>query len=472
MFPSRSLGTHEEWQIKYGKTFRFQGFGRHDFRMMSFDFRAISHILNSPTYEKPWQTRALLARLIGRGIFSMEGSEHKFQRRLIGPAFTHLSVKSMAPIFLQKAQQLCDRWDALFPEHFSETDSYLSDFPPAYDAVEADVERAQGVTIDVAQWISRASFDVIGLAGFDYKFKALDDGSEEVYGAYRRMFDVADKGPRLRGILELYFPIIRTLWPDHGTKVTNESLRIIDKAGKKLISAKKASIVAETSKRESQQKDILSLLSTLILLILLLCTDIKALTVKANLSNDSSKRLSDKELLDQCSTFLLAGSDSVSLALSWCLHFLSLNPEIQTRVREEISSIAAAVPSVIDDDDLFIPITPAPKKRFRASATPPPTYRTATHQSICDSWDQIEASPYLDAVVRETLRLCPPVHSTIRVATADDQIPISHPVVLQDGTIVKNGESISIRKGSYIHIPIEGLNLSTEIWGSDALEFK
>ncbi|KAF8060980.1 cytochrome P450 [Lyophyllum atratum] len=441
MDPAKTPKTHEDWQKEFGKTFRFHGFGKHDYRMMSFDFRVISHVLNSTTYEKPWQTRALLARLIGRGIFSMEGNEHKVQRRLIGPAFTLQSIKAINPVFLQKARQLCDRWEALISEPF--VDAHPTDPPPAYAAVAPAGEQFKGVTIDVAHWTSRASFDVIGLAGFDYNFKALEDESEEVYGAYRRMFDVADKGPRLRGVLELYFPIIRSLWPDNGTKVTNESLRIIGKAGKKLVAAKKATVMAETSKKESQQKDILSLL------------------IKANLSTDPSKRLSDAELLDQCSTFLLAGSDSVSLAMAWCLHFLALNPEIQTRLRNEILSIASAAPSPADDE--------TPDERDSTRATPPPTYSSSN--CIHEVWDEIEASPYLDAVVRETLRLCPPVHATIRVATADDQIPVSHPVVLQDGTVVEAGGFVSIRKGSYIHIPIEGLNLSTEIWGSDALEF-
>jgi hypothetical protein len=58
------------------------------------------------------------------------------------------------------------------------------------------------------------------------------------------------------------------------------------------------------------------------------------------------------------------------------------------------------------------------------------------------------------------------------MATANDQIPISHPIVLQDGTVVEKDGYINIRKGSYIHIPIEGLNLSEEIWGSDSREFK
>ena len=68
--------------------------------------------------------------------------------------------------------------------------------------------------------------------------------------------------------------------------------------------------------------------------------------------------------------------------------------------------------------------------------------------------------------------MCPPVHSTIRIPTADDLIPVSHPVRLRDGTTVPAGGHISIRKGTYIHIPIEGLNMCEEIWGSDAKLFK
>jgi hypothetical protein len=40
---------------------------QHDYRLMSLDLRVISHVLNSPIYEKPWQTRSLLSRLVGRG---------------------------------------------------------------------------------------------------------------------------------------------------------------------------------------------------------------------------------------------------------------------------------------------------------------------------------------------------------------------------------------------------------------------
>lgn len=115
---------------------------------------------------------------------------------------------------------MCDRWDDLITQPFVNTETHPTDPPPAYAPVATASEKFRGVTIDIAHWISRASFDVIGLAGFDYHFNATEDESEEVYGAYRRMFDVADKGPRMKGVLELYFPIIRKLWVSSRWKLT------------------------------------------------------------------------------------------------------------------------------------------------------------------------------------------------------------------------------------------------------------
>ena len=172
---------------------------QHDLRLMSFDLRVVTHVLSTSGYEKPWQTRAFLGRLIGRGIFSMEGSAHTMQRRIIAPAFTHQSVRQMTPVFFKKADELAEKWKDIIAEKWETTEVTT---PP----------RVANAIIDVAHWISRASFDVIGLAGFNYDFHALTDESEKVYGAYRRMFNIADKRLGLWQVLELYFPILRKIW--------------------------------------------------------------------------------------------------------------------------------------------------------------------------------------------------------------------------------------------------------------------
>ena len=49
--------------------------------------------------------------------------------------------------------------------------------------------------------------------------------------------------------------------------------------------------------------------------------------------------------------------------------------------------------------------------------------------------DDLSALPYLDTVVRETLRVHSPVPSTIRVAMEDDVIPLNSPFVDNNGQI-------------------------------------
>jgi len=177
--------------------------------------------------------------------------------------------------------------------------------------------------------------------------------------------------------------------------------------------------------------------------------DILSLLIKSNLSNEPSNRLSDTELLDQLSSFLFAGSDTTAITITWCLHALSQHPDIQNRLRAEIMS------------------TPAPDT---ATSKRNSTSSVSSTSSVMQA-DTIDALPYLDAVVRETLRFHPPVHGTVRVATADDLIPISSPVTLRSGKIIRENGYLRIRKGSFVHIPVEGLNMTEEIWGSDARQF-
>ncbi|KIK70361.1 hypothetical protein GYMLUDRAFT_32362 [Collybiopsis luxurians FD-317 M1] len=392
--PDLSATQHEIWKKRYGKTFRYHGSGKFDYRLMTFDLRAVSHILMSPIYEKPKVTRRFLSTMLGKGIFTTEGPEHTFQRKIIGPAFTLQSIKAISPIFLRTADNLRDKWDEI-------------------------ISNGQD-TIDVCHWLSRATFDAFGQACLDYDFQAIQGETEELYLAFRRMFDLADE----KGILRILIPLLDKLWPDRIARLVSESRQVIYETGRTLIARKKASLLSEKeSPQDSDTKDLLGLL------------------LQSNLSNDPAKRLSDTDLLDQISSFFFAGSDTTALSLTFCLYYLSKNPDVQTRLREELTQ--PNVPSS----------TQSSKFEDRA-------------------FDALDSLPFLDAVARETLRLAPSVHGTLRVATKTDLIPTSSPVVLADGTVIPPGGHIKIRKGSIIHIPIEGINFAEDIWSKDPLEFR
>ncbi|PPQ98909.1 hypothetical protein CVT24_003540 [Panaeolus cyanescens] len=428
MDPDITPGVYNEWRKRYGPTFRFHGFGKHDYRLLSFDKVTIYHVLTKPMYEKPWQTRRFLGRIIGRGIFSMEGDEHKAQRKIVLTAFKKESISAMMPTFLNKAEELAARWK----EELHKTEDKASN------------------TVDIAHWVSRATFDVMGMVGFEYDFHALEDESEEVYSAYRRMFSIVDKGMGLWDVLELYLPWLRKIFVTDDIKTTNECLEVIERAGKDIIARKKAALDSFLLPKQ-RQADLLTLL------------------IKENKIACADEQLSDRDLLDQCSTFLLAGADTLSVALSWCIHLLSQHADVQSRLRKEIHKVY--IPRDTDlsdesDDSGYQECTKCTGHGMFAC-------RCTSENRSQILWDAVLKLPYLDAVIHEALRLSPPAHGTIRVATQDDMLPISEPLVMSDGTVKAKGQVdyIKIKKGSYIHIPIEGINHDEDRWGTDALLF-
>jgi cytochrome P450 len=167
--------------------------------------------------------------------------------------------------------------------------------------------------------------------------------------------------------------------------------------------------------------------------------------VKSNASKDfpPEQRISDEDILHNINTFMFAGSDTSSLSLTWTLLLLAQNPAVQERLRAEL-----------------LPMVPTSQSSWNLD-----------DEEIQSLYEIVSTLPYLHNVTRESLRLIPPVHSTIRVATQDDEIPTLHPVQRSDGTIAKD-QSVIVPKGSFVHVAVEGFNLDKDIWGNDAWEFK
>ncbi|KAL1922872.1 uncharacterized protein VTP21DRAFT_9248 [Calcarisporiella thermophila] len=112
--------------------------------------------------------------------------------------------------------------------------------------------------------------------------------------------------------------------------------------------------------------------------------------------------LTDSELLGNLKVFYVAGTDTSANTIVTCLYFLATNPDIQERARNEIISY-------YDDN-----------------ATP-----TA---DIIPTHEQVKSLTYLTAIIREGLRLVPPVpliprrFSAIDTTLGDHFIPAQTPV--------------------------------------------
>ena len=140
--------------------------------------------------------------------------------------------------------------------------------------------------------------------------------------------------------------------------------------------------------------------------------------------------MSTSEVLCQISTFLIAGYETSSSALTWCLYALAGAPQCQDRLREAIRTIDSGSPTLDEG---------------------------------------ISKLEYLDWVVRETLRLHAPVTWSMRVAAEDDEIPVQHPFWDKYGGL---STTINVSKHDIITIPIQAINKSYSIWGPDAHIFR
>ncbi|KAG6900352.1 hypothetical protein C0993_011983 [Termitomyces sp. T159_Od127] len=384
---------HEKWVKEYGSTIQYKGFFGVSFsgleisktklkiskfrRLYTTDTKALNHVLmNTSVYQKPRAARHNLARILGEGVLVVEGEKHKQQNPAFGPS----QIRELTEIFISKAIQLRDVW-----------------------ALENDQQGGQS-RIDALSWLSRTTLDVIGLAGFNYKFDALsgDPKRNELNAAFAIMFKA---GTRLSLI-----PIIRTYIPFLSFLKTEQDVKAIE--AKKTMMRISHDLLRESKNsvdEKGEKRDLLTLL------------------VNSNMATDipEHQRMSDQDVLAQIPTFLVAGHETTRYSGS----VFFTDKDVQNKLRQELL--------MIDTDN--------------------PTM------------EQLNALPYLDMVVRETLRVHCPVPSTIRIAVKDDVLPLGHPITDRKGVV---HTSIKVTKGQMLFVPILAINRDKAIWGEDAAEFR
>ncbi|KAJ7191322.1 cytochrome P450 [Mycena pura] len=270
--------------------------------------------------------------------------------------------------------------------------------------------------VDALSWLRRMTLDVIGQAGFNYQFDSL--ATKEKPNEMTQVFTELFHSPYSRTyatfrLTQSIAPILKLI-PMPGWRILRAAHGKMYAIGCQIVSKSKANILAaDGEKTLGNRRDLLSVL------------------LRANISTGlaENQRLSEAEVIAQIPTFFLAGHETTSSATAWALHALSLNTAVQTTLREELMTLGTDNPTM----------------------------------------DELNSLPYLEKVVRETMRAYSPVVFTQRMATADDVLPLSKPYIDKEGN---EHYSLPIPKGQMIHIPIWGVNTSKEIWGEDAREFR
>ncbi|KAG9074358.1 hypothetical protein FS749_014094 [Ceratobasidium sp. UAMH 11750] len=383
----------EDWFGKYGKTMRYWGFFG-SYQLLTIDMRAMNYIMShSSTFFKAERNRQGLARILGQGLLAADYETHKRQRRIMNPAFGQPQIRELAPIFCEKSNQLRD----ILLDQMS--------------------NNLEGTTIDVLQWLSYATLDIIGVAGFGYEFNSLRDGDEDALAkAFSKVFDTDEDDTfyeKLKGLVARLLGV-----PTEQNRLLKANIETMSRIGAKIVADKKAMLLQEQKDgAASKDRDILSLL-------------IKSNMAQATSGAKEDQTMSDAEVLGQISTFLAAGHETTSTSTTWALYALSKHPRVQSKLREELQS------AQLGDEP---------------------------------SMAELEKLPYLDNVVRETLRVFPAVPVISRQATEDAVIPVGQGYKDRYG-VTQN--EIKIQKWDTLRISILAINRAKDVWGEDAWEFR
>ncbi|KAI0293337.1 cytochrome P450 [Multifurca ochricompacta] len=365
--------------------------------------------------------------IFGEGLISTLGEQHRKQRKMLNPVFSLANMRELLPV--------------IQPIAFKMRSVLLSQLPTDGNSQE----------VDVLPWMSRGTLEYISQAGLGYTFNALEPTrSHSFTEAIKSLAPAALKLLLLRPFVPLAVRNLSVYWrnklvdwsPVQPLRDLRRIVEIMDKSSRKIFFEKKAELENPTTetidneaiKSEGNLGDRMK------------GKDIMTILLKANASSDSTERLTEAELLGQMNTVIFAGFETSTIAISRLLYILASERTVQARIRNELRRA---------------------KLDYAASRDIP----------LDGSWNDIElpydvlmSLPYLDAVVRETLRVYPPTSLLSRTARETTTLPLQYPIL--SATTGEKVNSVVVPEGTTVIISILAANHNKTVWGEDASEWR
>lgn len=317
------LDTYLTLAARYGDTIRLPIGPRSSVFLLSRPEHA-EHVLatNQDNYIKAFTYRPLRA-LIGNGLLTSEGDDWRRHRRLIQPLFSRRDVIAFSPAMTDGTRRMLNRW--------------------------ATIE--DGTVLNVFAQMSALALDIAGRALF----------STDLSGDAAAVSRSLTAGQRV-AVLATLLPLP---WGPKTNRAVKTATRWLGRSPEG-IEGPAGRMIADRRRSVSQgesgpgRSDLLDALLAA-----------------------GSPPLTDTELSDEISTFMLAGHETSANALSWSLALLSAYPAAREKLEQEVDSVLSGrEPEAADAEKL----------------------------------------PYTTAVIAEAMRLYPPAWTIERDALADDDV--------------------------------------------------
>ncbi|KMZ68559.1 hypothetical protein ZOSMA_237G00200 [Zostera marina] len=321
---------------------------------------------NFQNYPKGEPLKEHFRDLLGTGIFNVDGEMWFKQRKLASHEFTMKYLR-----------------DTLVKSLQSETENRL--LPLLKTAME------NSSVIDMQEVLTRFGFDVICDISFGYDLGLLKNGlpTSEFASAYVTASEICIE--RTRGI---FFPAgwkVKRFFCIGLERILRDKVRIIHQTIEDLIK-KRIDDEYKTKLIDGGRNDFLSRL------------------ISSGNSIEATR--------DMVISFILAGRDTTSSALTWFFYLITLHPNIQTLILKE-------------------------------------SFDLTGEKSLTNIYQNLKEMKFLEAALMESMRLYPPVSMDSKHAVSSDVLP--------DGTLVGKGDRVTF-------FPY-GMGRMEKLWGKNWSEF-
>lgn len=259
--------------------------------------------------------------------------------------------------------------------------------------------------VDIAKLMKRFTLQVFTEIGFGVRMDFLE--SEEEH-SFERAFENATHITAKRFFMPTWIWKLQRLLDVGAEAELKRSMDVINKAAMDIITQSIERCGSDSNKPaspRSMQRDLISLF------------------LSTKMDEETPKDVDSVVLRDFVINFLFAGRDTTANTLSWFFLCLSRHPEEARAVRAELN---AKLPAL------------------------------STRATLFPSMEDVHQLVYLEAALKETLRLFPAVPFNMKHAERD--------VVLSDGTFIP--------QGSFAAHPAYAMGRMANVWGPDAEDFK
>ncbi|EAY97857.1 hypothetical protein OsI_19775 [Oryza sativa Indica Group] len=346
---------------------------------------AVEHLLrgNFGNYVRGASFRAAMSELIGDGLFAADGRLWSVQRKVASYAFSSRALRRFS--------------DDVLAVHLR------GGLLPFLDAA-----AASGEAVDLQDALRRFAFDSICHVAFGVESSTLIETAREDSGRHEALFAAFDAAVEISFRRALApFTLVRKLTGlvnVGSSRRLREAIGVIDDYAMSVVESKEAACRDRDS--EDVDPDLLSRFMAAM-------DEEDGGELGAMFPTPEGKR---RLLRDVVVSFVLAGKDTTSSALTWLFWLLAANPRCERRVRDEVSR--------------------SPDGDGGGDAKGMHTH-------------------YLHAAITEAMRLYPPVPFNGRVAVGDDVLP----------------GGAAVRAGWFANYSAYAMGRMERLWGEGCLQF-